>query len=115
MLPDPGRGQDNLLRLLFGEDAIADALGDLRFEGPLQGGSLEFVLAEKGELTTVFKAEEIRQAILAYAFGAGRSQQDPVDISEMYGVIPEHGTGQDVALAAVGAGTVQIGHFGQDT
>ena len=38
MLPDPGGGQDNLLRLLFREDAFADALGDLRFESPLQSG-----------------------------------------------------------------------------
>ena len=38
MLSDPGRGQDDLLCLLFREDAFAGALGDLPFEGPLQGG-----------------------------------------------------------------------------
>jgi hypothetical protein len=78
-----------------------------------RAGGLEFVLAEKGEFAAVFKAEEIGQAILAYAFGTGRTQEDPVDTSEMCGVIPEYGTGQDVPLAAVGAGTVQAGHFGR--
>jgi hypothetical protein len=38
VLPDPGRRQDNLLFLLFRQDAFADALGDLLFEGPLQDG-----------------------------------------------------------------------------
>ena len=54
-------------------------------KGQFQSGGLEFVLAEKGELAAVFKAEEIGQAIFAYAFGAGRTQQDPVDMSEMCG------------------------------
>jgi hypothetical protein len=74
---------------------------------------LEFGLAEKGELAAVFKAEEIGQAIVAYTFGAGRTQQDPVEMSEMCGVIPEHGTGEDVPLGVVGARTVQVGHFGR--
>ena len=38
MLPAPGRGQDSLLCLILREDALAGALGDLLFEGPLQGG-----------------------------------------------------------------------------
>jgi hypothetical protein len=36
MLPDPGRGQDNLLCLLYRRDAFTGALGDLLSEGLLQ-------------------------------------------------------------------------------
>ena len=75
--------------------------GDLIFESLLQSGGFEFVLAEKVELATVFKAEEIGQAIFAYAFGAGCAQQYAVDVGKAGRIIPEHGTRQDVPLAAM--------------
>jgi hypothetical protein len=101
MLPDPGRGQDNLLRLLLRPDAFAGAPGYLLLEGMLQSRGLEFVLAEKDELAAVFRSEEIGQVVVAYAFGAGRGQQDAVDMSKARRVIPEYGTGEDVPLSAV--------------
>ena len=40
-------------------------------------------------------------------------QQQTADISEQGAVLPEHGSGEDVPRAAVRAGAVQIGHFGE--
>ena len=67
MLPDPGRGQDNLLGLLLRPDAFAGRLGDLLLESSLQRGGFEFVLTEEVELTAEFQAEEIGQAVFTNA------------------------------------------------
>ena len=64
------------------------ALRDLLLERILQNRRSELVLAEKGELTAVLEAEEIGQAVFAYAFGAGRAQQHAVDMGETRGRRP---------------------------
>ena len=113
MLPDPGRGQEDPLGLLLGPLTFGGGLRDLVLEGVLQGGGSELVLAEKGELTAVLESEEVGQPVFAYAFVSGRVQQHAIDVGEMRGLISKHGTGQDVILAAVRAGAVQIGHLGE--
>ncbi len=63
-------------------------MGDLLLESSLQRRGSEFVLAKEVELTAVFKAEEIGQAVFTDALGAGRARQDAVDMGEMCRVIP---------------------------
>ena len=48
------------------------------------------------------------------ALGPGRGQQRAVDVGEVRGLVAEHGAGQDVVLAAVRPGAVEVGHLGQD-
>jgi hypothetical protein len=83
MLPDPRRGQDDLLCLLLRPDAFAGALRDLLLEGILQNRGLELVPAEKVKLAAALKAEEIGQAGFTYAPRYGRTQQYTVDKDEM--------------------------------
>ena len=56
MLPDPGGGQQDPLRLLLGPDTIGGRLRDLILKGILQGRGSELVLAEKGELATMLQS-----------------------------------------------------------
>ena len=115
MLPDPGRGQDDLLGILLWRVTFGGATGNLVPQGALEDRRAQFALAEEGELAAVLEIEEIGQAVAADAFGPGGAQQQTIDISEPGAVLPEHGPGQDVPLAAVRAGAVQIGHFGEHT
>ena len=101
MLANPRRSQENPLSFLLRPGALAGASRDLLPEGILQSGGSELFLAEKIKLATIFKTEEIGQAVLAYALGASRTQQDAIYVGETCRVIPEHGTGQDVPLATV--------------
>ena len=101
MLANPGCGQENPLCLLLRPEAFAGASRDLLPEGILQSGDSELVLAEKIKLAAMLESEEIGQAVLAYALGATRTQQHAIYVGETCRVIPEHGAGQDVPLAAV--------------
>ena len=58
MLPDPGRGKDNLLCLPLRPDAFAGPPRDLLPEGILQNRGHELVLAEEVKLAALLKAEE---------------------------------------------------------
>ena len=100
MLPDPGRGQDDLLCLLLRPDAFAGPPRDLLLEGILQNRGLELVLAEAVELAAVLKAEEIGTTAFTYALGAGRSQQRAIDMSETGGVAGEASPRADVSVRA---------------
>ena len=63
----------------------------------------------------MFEAEEVGQAVFADALGAGRVQQHAIDTGEMRRLIAERGACQYVPFPAVRAGTVEVGHLGQDT
>ena len=86
-------------------------LGDLVAQARLEHGDAEFFLAEQRQLAAVFQAEEVGQLARADAFSAGGSQQHPVEVAEPGWVVAEHGTGQHIPAAAVGAGAVQVGHL----
>jgi hypothetical protein len=92
----------------------ACSLGNLVLEGILQSRRAEFVLAEEVELAVMLKSEEIWQAAGANTLGPGRGQQRAIDVGEVRGLVAEHGTGQDVPLATVRPGAVEVGHLGQD-
>ena len=86
---------------------LGGATGNLIPQGALEYRRAQFVLAEEGELAAVLEVEEIGQAVAVDAFGASGAQQQTVDISEPGAVLPEHGPGQDVPLAAL----PHRGHF----
>ncbi len=108
-----GRGQDDPFGILLWLVTRGGATGNLIAEGAFEYRRAQFVLAEEGELAAVLQVEEIGHAVAADALGASGAQQQTVDISEPGAVLPEHGPGQDVPLAAVRAGAVQIRHFGE--
>ena len=63
----------------------------------------------------MLQAQEVRQPGWADAFGTGGVQQDPVDGAEPGRIFAEHGAGQDVPSAAMGARAVQVSHLRQHT
>src|SRR2546429_6469373 len=83
MLPDPGRGQQDALGLLLGPGTFGGGLGNLILEGILQSRGAELVLAEEVELAVMLKSEEIRQTMLVYTLGPGRSQQRAINVGEV--------------------------------
>ena len=60
MLPDPSRGQQDVLGLLLGPGTFGSGLDHLVLEGILQSRRPELVLAEEVEFAVVFKSEEVR-------------------------------------------------------
>jgi hypothetical protein len=114
MLPDPGRGEQDALGLLLGPGGGGGGPGDLVLEGVLQGRRAELVLAEEVELAALLEVEEVGQTVLVYAFIPCCGQEGAVDVGEVRGFVAEDGSGQDVVLAAVRAGAVEVGHLGED-
>ena len=113
MLAYAGRGQDDPFGILLWPVTRSGATDNLIPQCVLEYRRAQLVLAEEGELAAVLEVEEIGQAVSVDAFGASGAQQQTVDIGELGTVLPEHGPCEDVPLAAVRTGAVQIGHFGE--
>ena len=101
VLPDAGRGQDDPFGILPGPVILGHAVGNLISEGVLEYRRAQLALPEEGKLAAILEVEEIGQAVAVDAFGAGGAQQQTVDICEPGAVLPEHGPGEDVPLAAL--------------
>ena len=101
MLADPGRCQQNPFGLQFGQWAFGGMPGDLVTQFRLQHGQVELILAKQGQVTAVLQPEEIWQAGRAYALGAGRMQQDPVDAAEARRIVAEQSASENVPSSAV--------------
>jgi hypothetical protein len=115
VLPNPGRSQEDPLGLQIRPHASATVLTDLVAQGRFEHGGFEFFLAKQGQLAALLQAQEVRQPGWADAFGTGGVQQDAIDGAEPGRILAEHGAGQHIPSAAMGAGAVQVGHFRQHT
>ena len=115
MLSDPGRRQEDPLRLQLRPRACATVPADLVAQARFEHGYVKFLLAEQSELAAVLQPQEVRQAGRVNAVGTGGEQQYSVDGAEPCWIVAEHGTSEDIPPGAVRMRAVQVGHFRQHT